>query len=42
VLATNAQLVDRAVEILTRLGAKVIGPSEVRERLKLTKRAPAA
>ena len=40
VLATNAQLVERAVEILTRLGAKVIGPSEVRERLKLTKRAP--
>jgi uncharacterized protein (DUF849 family) len=40
VLATNAQLVDRAVTIIENMGARVIGPEEVRERLKLTKRAP--
>ncbi len=38
--ATNAQLVARAVEIIERLGARVIGPQEVRERLGLVKRAP--
>jgi len=42
VLATNAQLVERAVTILEGMGAQVIGPEEVRERLKLTKRAPRA
>ena len=40
VLATNAQLVDRAVGIIENLGARVIGPDEVRKRLNLTKRAP--
>lgn len=40
VLATNAQLVDRAVGIIERLGARVIGPAEVRAKLGLTKRAP--
>ncbi|MEO1138736.1 MAG: 3-keto-5-aminohexanoate cleavage protein [Pseudomonadota bacterium] len=40
VLATNEQLVTRAKEIIERLGAKVIGPQEVRDRLGLTKRAP--
>jgi uncharacterized protein (DUF849 family) len=40
VLATNAQLVERAVRIVADLGANVIGPAEVRENLKLTKRAP--
>ncbi|MDE3079998.1 MAG: 3-keto-5-aminohexanoate cleavage protein [Paracoccaceae bacterium] len=40
VLATNAQLVDRAVGIIERLGARVIGPQEVRAKLGLTKRAP--
>ncbi|MEM6943803.1 MAG: 3-keto-5-aminohexanoate cleavage protein [Pseudomonadota bacterium] len=40
VLATNAQLVDRAAGIIERLGARVIGPAEVREKLNLTKRAP--
>ncbi len=34
-LATNAELVGRAVEIIERLGARVIGPQAVRERLKL-------
>jgi uncharacterized protein (DUF849 family) len=41
VLATNEALVGRAVEIIERLGAKVIGPEVVREKLGLTKRAPA-
>ena len=40
-LATNAQLVERAVAIIENLGARVIGPSEVRAKLGLTKRAPA-
>jgi len=40
VLATNAQLVERAVGIVERMGARVIGPQEVRDRLGLSKRAP--
>jgi len=40
VLATNAQLVERAVTIVENMGARVIGPDAVRERLKLEKRAP--
>ncbi|MFA7433609.1 MAG: 3-keto-5-aminohexanoate cleavage protein [Gemmobacter sp.] len=39
-LATNAQLVERAVTIIEALGARVIGPDEVRARLGLSKRAP--
>jgi uncharacterized protein (DUF849 family) len=39
VLATNAQLVERAVTIIENLGARVIGPAEVRKKLGLTKRA---
>ena len=42
VLATNAQLVERAVSIITNLGARVITPAEVRAKLKLEKRAPLA
>jgi uncharacterized protein (DUF849 family) len=42
VLATNAQLVERAVTIVENLGSRVIGPEEVRKRLGLTKRAPKA
>jgi uncharacterized protein (DUF849 family) len=41
-LATNAQLVERAVTIIETMGARVIGPDEVRTRLGLTKRAPEA
>ena len=41
VLATNAQLVERAVGIVERMGARVMGPAEVRRALGLTKRAPA-
>ena len=40
VLATNAQLVERAVGIVERMGARVLGPDDVRARLGLTKRAP--
>ena len=40
-LATNAQLVERAVTIVESMGATVIGPQQVREKLGLTKRAPA-
>ena len=42
VLATNAQLVERAVRIIECMGARVIGPDEVRDKLGLTKRAPMA
>ena len=38
VLATNGQLVERAATILTAMGARVLGPAEVREKLKLTRR----
>ena len=40
VLATNAQLVGRAVTIIENLGARVIGPDEVRVKLKVEKRLP--
>jgi uncharacterized protein (DUF849 family) len=40
VLATNAQLVERAVGIVERMGARVMGPQEVRAKLGLVKRAP--
>jgi uncharacterized protein (DUF849 family) len=37
-LATNAQLVEKAVSVVEEMGAKIIGPEEVRKKLKLTKR----
>ena len=37
-LATNAQLVEKAVTIVESMGARIIGPDEVRKKLKLTKR----
>ncbi|WP_421704600.1 3-keto-5-aminohexanoate cleavage protein [Aliiroseovarius sp.] len=40
VLATNAQLVERAANVVTNMGARVIGPAEVREKLGLVKRDP--
>lgn len=40
VLATNAQLVERAVGIIEGMGATVIGPDAVRKKLGLTKREP--
>jgi uncharacterized protein (DUF849 family) len=40
VLATNEALVTRAREIVERIGARVIGPEEVRAKLRLAKRPP--
>jgi uncharacterized protein (DUF849 family) len=37
-LATNAQLVEKAVGVIEGMGARIIGPAQVREKLKLTKR----
>jgi len=42
VLARNEQLVEKAVAIVEALGARVIGPGEVRQRLALEKRPPVA
>ncbi|MCP4823898.1 MAG: 3-keto-5-aminohexanoate cleavage protein [Shimia sp.] len=39
-LAQNWQLVERAGTIIETMGARVIGPAEVREKLGLVKRAP--
>ncbi|MER9777098.1 3-keto-5-aminohexanoate cleavage protein [Mesorhizobium sp. M0220] len=36
--ATNGQLVDKAVNVIENMGARIIGPEEVRRKLKLTKR----
>ncbi|MBB2970341.1 3-keto-5-aminohexanoate cleavage protein [Mesorhizobium sp. RMAD-H1] len=38
VLATNGPLVERAVKIAEGMGAKILGPGDVRARMKLTKR----
>lgn len=35
VLATNAQLVERAIEILERMGARAVTPAEARKKLNL-------
>ena len=40
VLATNAELVERAVGIVEAMGAQVLTPADVRTRLALDKRAP--
>ena len=40
VLAQNWQLVERAGTIIENMGARVIGPAEVRAKLGLEKRAP--
>lgn len=42
VLATNAQLVERAVGVVESMGARIMGPEAVRAKLGLTKRAPRA
>ena len=39
-LATNAQLVERAVTVVESMGGSIIGPAEVRKKLGLQKRAP--
>ena len=40
VMAKNYQLVSKARVIIESMGARVIGPQEVRDKLNLTKRAP--
>ncbi len=40
VLAKNAQLVEKAVTVIEGMGAQIIGPQAVREKLALIKRAP--
>jgi len=40
VLATNAQLVEKAASIITNLGPTLMSPAEVRDELALVKRAP--
>ena len=40
VLATNAQLVEKAASIITNLGPTLMTPDEVRAELQLVKRAP--
>jgi uncharacterized protein (DUF849 family) len=39
VLATNAQLVERAREIIERMGARVLTPEEARKKLGLKKQS---
>jgi uncharacterized protein (DUF849 family) len=41
VLATNAQLVEKAADIVTKMGVSLMGPDEVRAELQLVKRMPA-
>ena len=38
VLATNGMLVERAATIVTAMGGNIMGPAQVREKLKLRKR----
>ena len=38
VLASNGQLVERAVEIIEKLGGSIVSPQQTREKLGLTKR----
>jgi uncharacterized protein (DUF849 family) len=40
VLATNAQLVERAVGVVEGMSARIMTPAQVREKLGLVKRAP--
>ena len=40
VMATNAQLVERAVNIIEGMGARLLGPQQVRDKLGLNKRDP--
>jgi uncharacterized protein (DUF849 family) len=39
VLATNAQLVERAREIIERMGARILTPKEARKKLGLKKQS---
>jgi len=37
VLASNDQLVTRVIEIIQRMGSRVLSPQETRDKLKLKK-----
>jgi len=37
VLASNAQLVEKAIELITNMGVSILTPEETRKKLKLTK-----
>ena len=39
-LATNEELVEKAVKLIADMGARVLGPEDVRKKLGLTKRHP--
>jgi len=41
-LATNAQLVEKAATIATNMGATLMTPAQVREKMQLVKRQPSA
>jgi uncharacterized protein (DUF849 family) len=41
VMATNAQLVEKAANLLSTMGATLMSPQDVRDQLGLVKRAPA-
>jgi uncharacterized protein (DUF849 family) len=38
VLATNGQLVERAVRVLDSMNVRILGPDEMRTKLKLARR----
>ena len=40
VLAENYQLVEKARGIIERMGARILGPEDVRKKLRLSKRMP--
>ena len=42
VLATNAQLVDKAASLIEKMGVELMSPQQVRDELRLEKRAPAS
>ena len=42
VLATNAQLVDKAASLIEKMGVEVMSSQQVRDELRLEKRAPAS
>ena len=42
ILATNAQLVDKAASLIEKMGVEVMSPQQVRDELRLEKRAPAS
>jgi uncharacterized protein (DUF849 family) len=42
ILATNAQLVDKAASLIEKMGVELMSPQQVRDELRLEKRAPAS